>query len=144
MKHDPRFDSRARLAHLEALADQRSLASHEIGQRRQNLRLERQRLARRRDDLDDGPSFGRNLNEGEVKRLNEQIEAIDLDLADLDDRYQRLGQEHQQARTTYIRAKARAKELGLPIPNDASGDPYAGEPTRFEPEVEAPNGGTQE
>lgn len=130
MKHDPRFDSRARLARLEEIADQRSAAAREKGQQIRDLRTEQQRTAQRLAALEERPEFRRGMAEKEVQQLKERLEAIDLDLANLRESYERLGIEHQQTRQPYRRALERAKELGLPIPHRIGGGDF-GEPTRF-------------
>lgn len=144
MKDNPGYASRERLSHLQSIADQLNGATNDVSQQIRNLRDEHHRLNRRLRDLEGAPGMERLNSEDQRRHLAEQLEALDADVALLNDRYRRLSTDSQIARATYNAAVRRARELGLPIPNDGRGDPFAPAPTRFPPtNATAENGETK-
>lgn len=139
--HDPRFASRERLTHLRTLADQRSGAANHIAEQIRNLHSEKQRLDRRRSELEGLPGAPRIGAKEPHRQLTAQIEGIDADIAELTPIRDRLSREHATTRATFDAALRRARELGLATPIDASGDEFAPEPTRFPAAAEVPEQG---
>ena len=129
--HDPKkFASRERLGYLRGLADQRSLAGNELSQQIRNLLDDKRSAERQRRQMEVAAGMVRRGYEEKHQQLTELIDVMDLDLAELTPRRDRLSAEHQQTRGAYTRARTRALELGLPIPGDHSGDEFAPEPTK--------------
>ncbi|MCB1355989.1 MAG: hypothetical protein KDK53_05650 [Maritimibacter sp.] len=131
---DPKnYASHERVGYLRGKADEKSLAARELSQQFRNLLEEKRGAERCRRELEVGPGLVQRTFKEEHRRLTELIEVLDADLAEITPRRDRLSAEHRALRAAYTRARDRARELGLPIPADASGDEFAPEPTKQTP-----------
>lgn len=112
----PKFDSLGRLAHLEGIAADRLAAGRELGERIRAVSDELKRARQRLDHLELDQGFSGVDVERQVNDLKGRVAALEASKADLTRRYDELGASRVTAARTYERAKARAEELGLPIP----------------------------
>jgi predicted nucleic acid-binding Zn-ribbon protein len=112
----PKFDSLSRLAHLEGIAADKLAAGRELGERIRAVSDELKRARQRLDHLELDQGFSGIDVERQVNDLKGRVAALEASKADLTRRYDEIGAARVTAARTYERAKARAEELGLPIP----------------------------
>lgn len=115
MGKQPRFDSLARLAHLDGIASAKHQVVADLSARIRTARDDANRLRGRLAQIEGDVSY-HGTSEAEIKRLTDRITEIEDGIARLDARLQAATAEFHQAGRTRKRALDRARELGLPVP----------------------------